>query len=899
MTWGTLLLQASFAASLTGTACALLLRRGSYVRRERALTLACILAPILLTLALVLLVAKFVLVDVGTFYVWRFTNAEHPWYYRLSGVWGGQAGTLLLWAWYASLPLPWLRLRWMKKNPRDASSRHRLAHVTTLTVLLGLVSVLSWLALDQGLFLPTSEYRVHTMGEGGMVMREFIHAPGMPGFTPVDVFPEGFGLNPLLLTPFMVIHPWVEFAAYALSSLLFAILLAYVTTEDRRTFAQALPIARVTWLVYTLAIALGALWAYYTLSFGGYWAWDPVETANLLPWLALTAFLHVAPLQKRHGDHASFAPVLGAGVFLLTLLATFLTRSGVWNGSVHAFITDGVLDVGDAGARLQSIMQQEPHVQHLLRLLLGSILLTSLLFLHRAHRHAPREQRVPIRAFLVLHASLLAWALASPSSLLAGASWLGRVVTPWNYAIGLSLFVVLALALPGAYLFLSGKDEARQRTAWHRRTLPLAALVFALVLAVCLVLLLMGINGTQRRVFDSRAPLFALLLTTLLAYHFTRTSTYPRYAAATVLVALAAGGILAILLPGQRLVAFVAPMTLAALHGTLLHYAKASRHDAPPWRARVANLVFLASGVLGLLQWTSPPADILLLGTSVRVAAWWVPLGVLTSLCGLAAAHLCLVPAKRAILIALSLLAVFAYGYGVGALLALAGLMVVLLNARPGLAPPRAPHILHRIYRGSLSLLHVGVVLAMLGYGASTYYAQDYAFTQDEPLELGQPAKLGAYTLTFTGSEGRDEDGDGVLENVDAHLQLTRDGARVGEAVLSMTFVPSKDHYDPSTVVDRRAMEDVYFNANYQNAHAMYSEQDGWTRGHGPTTQVHSAEITKLALNVRILPHVNLLWTGIFLGLIAMLTRTLTRPKPTPQAASAKTPSPDASPTGS
>lgn len=867
MSVGSVLLVASIGGAAATVATALRWKRRPSDANERLVRASLLATFATLTTALGILVAKFLLADLSTYYVWRYTHVEHPWYYRLSGVWAGQAGTFLLWAWYASLGVGVLHLR-ARRDPRASLD----ARAISTSIVATLVGLLALFALQQGLFDLTSDYRVETTQMGDATMREYYLAPGAPGLTPTDVAPQGYGLNPLLLTPFMVIHPWIEFAAYGLVTLLYGLLLAQLVTRDERLVRTTLPLARLTWIVYTIAIALGALWAYYTLSFGGYWAWDPVETVNLLPWLALTAYLHVAPLQKRHAQASTLAPVLGILAFLLTLLATFLTRSGVWNGSVHAFVTEGDLDVGDAGQRLATILAQEPTIAHVFSLLLAASILVNVVLLHHERRARPTGV---LGVLLASQLALLAWSALSPTSLV-GATLVAARASPFGYALTTGLLAALALLLPGAYLYLRADEPDGERPRLDHRTLQHAAAITLLVIAlVALVLLLRGINGTQRVVYDQRAPLFALALSALLTLHFLRKVVAMRQTLVALAVAGVAGAGAALAWPAQRLLALAAPFVLLGLGSLLLAHERSAPPGATPAQ-RGARILLTLAGILGFLTWANPPAEIPLPGAALVASPAMILLGLLASAANLLAAVLAANARYARAARAFAALGLAAYGAGVGTILTLAAIALLFARSKQRASGSwRAD-----VHRSALTLLHASVLLAMLGYGLSTYSATEKAYTMEEPLELGQPTPLGAYTLTFTGSDGVDADGNGVYENVDVYITVRRGDELLGNSTLSMFFVPSKDHYDPSTYVLRGSREDVYFNANFQNAHAMYSEVDGWTRGHGPTTEVHTAEITKLAMNVRVLPYTSLLWSGILLGILAMLARTLTRPTP-------------------
>ena len=149
---------------------------------------------------------------------------------------------------------------------------------------------------------------------------------------------DGLGLNPMLQNPGMVIHPLALYAGYVATAIPFALLVAGLM--NKTAFATWLgPLRRWTlaaWLFLTIGNVVGAWWAYVTLGWGGYWAWDPVENASLIPWLTATALLHATVMAQRKGQQRVWMASLTAVTFLLTVFGTFLTRSGV-AASVHAF----------------------------------------------------------------------------------------------------------------------------------------------------------------------------------------------------------------------------------------------------------------------------------------------------------------------------------------------------------------------------------------------------------------------------------------------------------------------------------------------------------------------------------------------------------------------------------
>ncbi len=147
-----------------------------------------------------------------------------------------------------------------------------------------------------------------------------------------SVLPEGYGLNPQLQTPWMISHPPIVFTAYTFLILTFALILGKISGEQVNT--RLLKITSIaSWALFTIGIATGGLWAYQVLGWGGYWSWDPVETASLLPWLGLTMYLH---LSGRGSNNGLLGEVAVLAAFDGVIFLSALTRGGILN-SVHAY----------------------------------------------------------------------------------------------------------------------------------------------------------------------------------------------------------------------------------------------------------------------------------------------------------------------------------------------------------------------------------------------------------------------------------------------------------------------------------------------------------------------------------------------------------------------------------
>ncbi|MGD0446214.1 MAG: cytochrome c-type biogenesis CcmF C-terminal domain-containing protein [Edaphobacter sp.] len=247
--------------------------------------------------------------DYSVSYILHHTNRALNTAYKFSALWSGQEGSLLLWAWLLSAYGFVLRMR----HKVDV----RLTAFAS-TILAGV----------QVFFLMLLNFAAPP----------FAVEPG-------PVAQDGFGLNPLLQYPEMVIHPPMLYLGYVGFSVPFAFALGALMM--RYPGEKWIHITRrwtmVTWLFLTCGIFLGAHWAYSVLGWGGYWGWDPVENASLMPWLTGTAFLHSVMMQEKRGMMKSWNVWLIFSTFLLTILGTLLTRSGIVS-SVHAFASSNIGD---------------------------------------------------------------------------------------------------------------------------------------------------------------------------------------------------------------------------------------------------------------------------------------------------------------------------------------------------------------------------------------------------------------------------------------------------------------------------------------------------------------------------------------------------------------------------
>src|SRR6266850_2940229 len=414
--------------------------------------------------------------DFNVEYVAAYTSRNLPIFYTWSALYAGQKGSLLFWATVLSL-FGSLALVLTPRRQREL-----------LPYVAGVVSLVAAFFVSVMLF-------------GGA--NPFQRLP----YTPLD----GNGLNPQLQNPGMVFHPPMLYLGYISITIPFAFAIAALLT--RKLDAEWLVAVRkwtlVSWLFLSIGLLLGMWWAYVELGWGGYWAWDPVENAALLPWLVMTAFLHSVMVQEKRGMLKKWNLALVIGAWLLSIFGTFLTRSGVI-ASVHSFTQSPVgyfflgfllfaaagsfwlyatrLPLLEAEAKLESMVSREASFLFNNLLFIGiafSVLwgtlfpiLSELVQGTKITVGPPFFNQVNIPLGLALLAltgigPLIAWRRASVPNLqrqFAGPGTVGAFTALILLVAGMrDLYAVIAMALGGFVLGTVGQEFARGARARHRQ----------------------------------------------------------------------------------------------------------------------------------------------------------------------------------------------------------------------------------------------------------------------------------------------------------------------------------------------------------------------------------------------------------------------------------------------
>ncbi len=258
----------------------------------------------LLTVCVVLIELAFLRNDFSFAIVQQHSSLETPTFYKLAALWSSPEGSLLLWAWVLSIA----------SSAALFATRGKLREIVpyATAVMAGIAAFFTGLMLFAGGVNP---------------FQTLSRAPA-----------DGIGLNPLLQHPSMMVHPPMLYSGYVAFTIPFAFAIGALVTRrlDAAWIRATRRFALIAWALLGFGLLLGARWSYSELGWGGYWAWDPVENAALMPWLMGTAFLHSIMVQEKRGMLKVWNAFLIVATFSLALLGTFLVRSGVLQ-SIHAF----------------------------------------------------------------------------------------------------------------------------------------------------------------------------------------------------------------------------------------------------------------------------------------------------------------------------------------------------------------------------------------------------------------------------------------------------------------------------------------------------------------------------------------------------------------------------------
>ena len=251
------------------------------------------------------LVSAFIISDFSLISVYQNSHSLKPVFYKISGTWGNHEGSLLLWV----IILTIFSFLFLILNKKHSKNYRLYTLIIQNLLILGFLFFIAFNSNPFSIIVPAPK--------------------------------EGLGLNPILQDPALAIHPPLLYVGFVGSSIYFsAAMSSLITNYSGSMFANSIKSwVLISWTFQTLGILVGSIWAYYELGWGGFWFWDPVENASLLPWFAMTALFHSLLVLEKRNSLYFWVIILCLLTFTLSVTGTFLVRSGILN-SVHTFAND-------------------------------------------------------------------------------------------------------------------------------------------------------------------------------------------------------------------------------------------------------------------------------------------------------------------------------------------------------------------------------------------------------------------------------------------------------------------------------------------------------------------------------------------------------------------------------
>ncbi|KXA89615.1 hypothetical protein AKJ62_02700 [candidate division MSBL1 archaeon SCGC-AAA259D14] len=779
-------------------------------------------------LAFVLLTYYFSISELSIEYVLAHTKVSYPLKYKIAGVWAGNAGAILLWTLITGLAGVVFDY---------FSSERRMKNIRPVFTAMFFAFIL--MVVKAGLFSPASEQAL-------------------------DLYPNGFGVKPLLTTDLMVVHPPLQFLGYGLTIIPFVAAISYlVFGREDWTDSLTLQFTRIAWLFYGLGLGVGALWAYQVLGWGGYWGWDPVETASLMGWLALTPLLHI--LKRRHdrNTHRFLAPVLAGLTFMLIMFSAFASRSGVLGG-VHQFARGGKKG-------LVAIVSGNWILSNIVMILAVSTLLTVPLLVYRYSKEKAFDLRLP-KIYLGVGFILSIIAICDVSAFTKIFMVLSSSIYPSNPFFGSILVFGLILLVPGLLVYsLSEGEEGElnlRNLIKEDNTILLTVGVLILGAAASLILLGMGAGGIENQAaFNSRMPYFTIPLALLLIICSTWRTLEVRKIGYIITAGFALGLATYGIFNDLGIHGFEIGFYIVAVAVPLFQiYSIGSRYSDKIY-SRLSGLLLFVVGLLGIILWSSAPS-----------VAWpfggftgFLPRFIMTFLSSivLISAFSAYKSENRNFIILGTLLGVITFSYWVGAVLSVIALLFLLKSwnnfSSYGFSLSKIRSLLNT---SSRHIIHIGLALLILGFVLSTFMS---AQARVQGLNKnGEKSALG-YDFRLLGSGGEAEGEE--FEHVYAKIGIYEGGRLVDVGNVSMDWWTGggvTPHMMEQVTVVSTLREDIYLIPS-----SFFTEADGWKKSMSKS-KFSSSSIQAASFQVEVIPGMNAVWGGMWLMIVGVSVLIIT-----------------------
>ena len=814
---------------------------------------------VLVSASFFLLVYGFLASDMTIEYVHSYSATDHEWFYKLAGVWAGGKGSIFLWAFFSSL-FVLIQVTIRNLRPKEKRSSERFQDWLFLTES-ALLLTLIFIILRLGMFAPTPHLNL-------------IAAP------------DGFGLNPLLETPLMVIHPPIVFAAYAFSGILFAASIAVLASNDKRWTFDALTFGRASWLFISLGIIIGAIWAYTVLGWGGYWGWDPVETANLIPWIALTAFLHATLMNRRKGSYGNLAPLLGILSFSLVLFTTFETRSGFVE-SIHSFAGGGAQFPLDPADKLIHVLEAWPESAYFLSMMLSALLIGVIFFLWRFLRteRGQRDSRIVGYAYMLVLAALLIPIAVDVTGFLSVFFDISRTLGLGNLLLGLATLLFLLVGGPFIWVVMTSEGEA------ERAKKPILSsdswmMVTVLILSVWFVAIFLrmmqGVNSLRPESFGNGLPLVLVPLGATLILCLSWGHVSPGFSFYVVGL-IVATTIFGFFIFANRYFFVYIPISLGILATAGYKIMKVSSKKETNRGLKLAGLFLIFASILGMVMWGSGPSRIWLGPVSFETSLPLLIGGFVASVVPFIAGISTLRGGDIRLAVIGGVLGLLSIGFIAGTIVSAIALALIAIESKSfSRSASWGKSVRRPLVTAGAHLIHIGAALLIIGYATSTFLPSIH---EDEILLRGQTLEMPeGYRFEIVESRGYNSDIDPLYETVEVVLRISDSGGAIASVPLRMVLQKTgprglQQHYVSDVHVHSEHAVDIYFIVI-----GFFTMSDGWIN---VTTQIDDAEkfsspsVDAIRIGVEFVPLVGLVWSGVWIMSTGIVTRVVSDRWPT------------------
>jgi cytochrome c-type biogenesis protein CcmF len=822
-----------------------------------------------ISMTFLLLAFYFLTSDLHIEYVHSYTKTDYTLFYKWGGILAGAKGSLLFWVWLISISLlveETLQFRKGRKIKQTdvtntSFTEEKMLYIWVRLIVLIVIIAFVILLLKIELFKLTEA-------------------------DALNYYPNGYGLNENLHTPLMIAHPPVEFAGYAFTTIPMASAFAYLIRGKGKWTNISLQWARWAWLFYGLGIGIGGLWAYIVLGWGGFWAWDPIETVNLVPWIILTAFIHGQLFNHKRNLFKNIALILAPVTFTLSLLATFVTRSGLWV-SVHAFAD---VEVKGAGQRLITIMESNEPSQFFISFIFGMLAVSAILFTWHLTRSQLQKQnpnkgnKIPMvpTLYILLMLILLAYVLVAPISFMKSALSISSIVGFGNGHLGGILIFAILMAIPAAWLYYASYDKKQNDEMQeinlkiiNDKNLMMATIILLVIgCAIVIFMLMMGVNGLQREVFDFRAPMVAIPLVFLLVVCMVWRSIGRKNVLSVVGMMIAAGIAGYIVYPDPPVVGIALPILVIALIFAFYRIIKVLQGNKTTSKVPfLAGILLVISGIMGMVMWGAPPSRISLFSTHIEPTFGLAVLGFILSSFAIMGGFFAAKKASFKIALLGSLCGISILGFYVGSVSALIALILIYASRREFLindqlkTEGRIPRRLQRDIRLMWThIIHLALIIFMIGYVLSVYLVMETVDdnslqNQFHNMQQGDVLNFDGYKFKFAGSEGISFDNNNGFKLIETSIEIFKEGQLLSVASPYMKWAEHMNHYHQFVYVENVVVKDIYFIVR-----GFYTPSQGWIYSMGEKgIRLQSDEITAVAMELKSLPGISAVWGGLWI----------------------------------